>query len=444
MPRYTDASKERVRDAIDIVDLVGSKVELRRSGGAAFSGLCPFHEERTPSFSVDAAKKVYHCFGCGRGGDGFTFVQELEGLDFVGALEYLADRYNVPLEVADEDPQAAQKRARRERLLELLERAATFYVRMLWESDEAAPARAYLAERGLEETVLREFRVGYAPSAWDRLLLVARRASFGDREIYDAGLSQRAQDTGRTYDRFRRRIMFPLSDRRGRVLGFGARAMGADQQPKYLNTSETELFHKRAQLFGAAVARAAAAKAGQTIVCEGYTDVIALHQSGLRNAVGIMGTSLTDHQVEGLAGLAPTVLLALDADNAGQEAMLRAARVAASRKLELRVVPMPPGADPAEIVQRDGAEAVSKLMGSSVPLVRFQVQRALDTADLSGAEGKDEVIDGLRPVFKELPQSVMRQELISLVAGRLDLPDTLAADLLSQPQVNPRPEPRRP
>jgi DNA primase len=162
-------------------------------------------------------------------------------------------------------------------------------------------------------------------------------------------------------------------------------------------------------------------------------DVIALHQSGLRNAVGIMGTSLTEQQVEGLAGLAPTVLLALDADEAGQEAMLRAAKVAASRKLELRVVPMPVGADPADIVERDGAEQAARLMGSSVPLVRFQVERALDTADLSSAEGKDHVIEVLRPIFRELPQSVMRQELLSLVAARLDLTDVLAADLLGRP-----------
>src|SRR3954447_5905546 len=321
-----------------MVDLVGSRVELRKSGGTSFSGLCPFHDERSPSFSVNAAKKVFHCFGCGEGGDAFSFVMKLDGLDFVGALEFLADRYKVPLEVAEEDAQSAAKRERRGRLLGLLERAATFYVRMLWESDEASGAREYLAERGLEEAILREFRVGYAPSAWDRLLLATRKAGFGDREIYDAGLSQRNEKSSRTYDRFRRRIMFPLADRRGRVLGFGARALGADQQPKYLNTSENEVFHKGSQLFGQDVARAAAAKAGQTIVCEGYTDVIALHQAGLRNAVGIMGTAMTEQQVEALAGLAPSVLLALDADSAGQEAMLRAAKVAAGRKLELRVV----------------------------------------------------------------------------------------------------------
>jgi len=432
VPRYTDESKERVRDAVDMVDLVGSRVELRRSGGTSFSGLCPFHEERSPSFSVDAAKKLFHCFGCQEGGDAFTFVQKLDGLDFVGALELLADRYRVPLEVAEEDPRAAQRRQERERLLELLERAAAFYVRMLWESEEAKGARAYLAERGLKESVLREFRVGYAPSAWDTLLLVARRAGFGDREIYDAGLSTRGRE-GRTYDRFRRRIMFPLTDRRGRVLGFGGRAMSSEERAKYMNTPETPLFHKGSQLFGADVARAAAARAGRTIVCEGYTDVVALHQIGLRNAVGIMGTAMTDQQVEALAGLAPSVLLALDADDAGQEAMIRAARVAAGRRLELRVVPLPVGSDPADLVLRDGAEAVTALMEASVPLVQFQVERALDTADLSGAEGKDQVIGALRPIFAGLAPSVMRQELLGRVAARLDLSDALVAELLGRP-----------
>jgi len=432
MPRYTDDSKDRVRDAIDMVDLVGSRVELRRSGGSSFSGLCPFHDERSPSFSVDSAKKLYHCFGCGEGGDGFTFVQKLEGLDFVGSLEYLADRYKVPLEVVEEDPRAAEKRMRRERLLELLERATTFYVRTLWEADEAAPAREYLAERGLDEGLLREFRVGYAPSAWDRLLLAGRKAGFSNHDLYDAGLAQRKGGDGQIYDRFRRRIMFPLADRRGRVLGFGARALGSDQQPKYLNTSENELFVKGRQLFGADVARAHAAKAGATIVAEGYTDVIALHQAGMRNAVGIMGTAMTAEQVEALGGLAPRVLLALDADGAGQEAMLRAERVARQRSLDLRVVPLPPGSDPADLVRAEGAKAVADLVDAAMPFAQFSVQREVAKADLSSAEGKDQLIDRLGPVFAPLPQSVMRQELTHYVADRLDLPEAMVADLLAR------------
>src|SRR4029079_17588721 len=252
------------------------------------------------------------------------FVQLTEGLDFKASLEYLADRYGVQLEPVEEDPATAARRQERERLLELLERTAAFYVRYLWDSAEAQPARTYLADRGLDEAVLREFRVGYAPSAYDTLLHAVRRAGFGNREVYDAGLAQRAKGEGMLYDRFRRRIMFPLCDMRGRVLGFGARALGADQKPKYLNSAEGIVYHKGRNLFGADIARAAATKAGSVIVAEGYTDVIAMHQAGLRNTVGLMGTAMTDEQVGELARLAPRRPLALDARRAA--VALRAGR----------------------------------------------------------------------------------------------------------------------
>jgi DNA primase len=217
--RYTDDSRERVRAAVDMVDLVGTRVELRRAGATRYEGLCPFCDERTPSFGINPAEKLFHCFGCGEGGDAFKFVQLTEGVEFKRALEFLADRYGVQLEVVEEDPAAAERRRARDRLLELLERTAAWYVRVLWGAKEAEPARAYLASRGLEEGLIREFRVGYAPSAWDRVLLASRRAGFSDRELVAAGLACRARGEGRTYDRFRRRIMFPLCDARGRVLG---------------------------------------------------------------------------------------------------------------------------------------------------------------------------------------------------------------------------------
>ncbi|MEA2187002.1 MAG: primase, partial [Solirubrobacteraceae bacterium] len=223
MALYTNDSKERVRDAVDMVDLVSSRTELKRAGVNRLTGLCPFHEERTPSFGINPAEKVYHCFGCQASGDAFTFVMETEGVDFKSALELLADRYKVTLELEDEDPGAAEQRQQRDRLLELLERTTTFYVRQLWESREAAKARAYLQERGLEEATLREFRVGYAPSAWNTVLNASRRAGFKDRAIYDAGLSQKSQKSGRTFDRFRSQIIFPLADSRGRVRGFAGR-----------------------------------------------------------------------------------------------------------------------------------------------------------------------------------------------------------------------------
>jgi DNA primase len=438
---YTNDSKDRVRDAVDFLELVSARTELRRAGPARYEGLCPFHDERTPSFGIDPSQKVYYCFGCQASGDVFTFVQETEGVDFKGALELLAERYGVELQREEEDPREAERRKRRERLLELLARTAAYYQRCLWESSEAERAREYLKGRGLGEEVLREFRVGYAPSAWDRVLLASRRGGFSEQELYATGLAQRSKQNGQPYDRFRSRIMFPLTDIRGRVLGFGARAMREDQRPKYLNTSDNDLYHKGLHLYGADLARAHAARAGEVILCEGYTDAIALHQAGMRNAVGLMGTALTGEQVGELARMAQTVLLALDADSAGQEAMLRASGMAVKRKLELRVVPLPAGADPAELIQRDGPEAMQAAVAESVAFVRFRVERVLAKGDDSSPEGRDRTIEELRPVFATLPPSAMRMELTRMVSGRLALPESLAETLL-QSGARPRGEER--
>lgn len=427
MALYTNESRDRVRDAVDFVEMVSARTELRRSGPSRMEGLCPFHDERTPSFGIDPVQKVYHCFGCQASGDVFTFVQETEGVDFKGALELLAERYGVELQREQEDPREAEKRKRRERLLELLKRTAAYYERYLWESSEAQRAREYLLGRGLSEEILREFHVGYAPSAWDKVLLASRRGKYSNREVYDAGLAQRSKQTGQLYDRFRARIMFPLSDARGRVLGFGARAMSEGRGPKYLNTSDNELYHKGKHLYGADLARAHATRAGRVIVCEGYTDVIALHQAGLRNAVGLMGTAMTDDQVGELSRMAQTVLLALDADSAGQEAMLRASGLAAKRNLELRVVPLPPGTDPAELIQREGPEAIAAAVERSAPFVRFRVERVLASGDHSTPEGRDRMIEELRPVFAQLAPGAMRMELTGMAASRLAVPESVFA-----------------
>jgi DNA primase len=437
MPLYTDDSIERLRQSVDMAELVGAKSELKRSG-AQLMGICPFHDERSPSFSVDPVQKVFHCFGCGEGGDLFKFVQLTEGLSFREAVESLSDRYGVTMELTEEDPQAAERREKRDRLLELLERTAAFYVRNLWESPEAEEARLYLAGRGLDEQFLKEFRVGYAPSAWDTVLIASRQKGYSEAELMDAGLTAKNQK-GNVYDRFRRRITFPLCDSRGRVLGFGARAIGADQQPKYLNSSENVIFHKGRQVYGADLARAAAAKAGEVILCEGYTDVIALHQAGLRNTVGLMGTALTEDQVGELARMAPVVALALDADSAGQEAMIRAAKVASGRKLELRVVPLVGGGDPADIVQNDGPQAITDLVTGSVPFVRFRVDRVLALADLESAEGKDNAAAQLAPIITQLPASAMRDELTELAASALGIGAVKLNEWMGRPRA-PQPE----
>ncbi|HYI19576.1 MAG TPA: DNA primase [Solirubrobacteraceae bacterium] len=441
MARYTDDSRERVRDAVDFAELVGARTELRAAGQRRLTGLCPFHDERTPSFGIDPVEKLYHCFGCGAGGDVFKFVMETEGLDFAGALESLAARAGIELEREAEDPRDAERRSRRDRLLALLERTAAYYVRVLWESAEAAPARAYLTERGLEEGALREHRVGYAPSAWDRVLTASRRAGYTEEELLAAGLIARGRDGRGVYDRFRRRIMFPLADERGRVLGFGARALSPDQKPKYLNTSESDLFHKGRMVYGADLARAAAAKAGRVVLVEGYTDVIALRQAGVAETVCSMGTALTDDQVHALRRLAPSVLLCQDPDAAGQEAVAKSlALLERGSGLEARVVRLPAGKDPADVVQHDGVEAMRSRLGDAVPVARFEVERALEQGELGSPEGRDRALAQVAPVIGRLGAGLLQDDLVRLVAGRLGMSESLAQDALRRaPRARPLP-----
>ena len=424
MARYTQDSIESLREAIDMVALVSKETDLRRVG-TRWTGLCPFHEERTPSFSVNAEEKLFHCFGCQKGGDAIGFVMETEGLDFPEAVEALADRFGVELKREREDPQEEERRKRRERLLALLERTAGFYATYLWEGPEAKRARDYLAGRGLGEDVLRAFRVGYAPKAWDRVLTGARRGGFSEAELLACGLATRARN-GNLLDRFRERIMFPLADNRGRVLGFGARAMRDEQGAKYINTAENELYKKGRQLFGIDRARATIAKEGHAVVVEGYTDVLALHGAGLEETVGVMGTAVTQEQVTELAravGAEGRVSIALDADRSGQEAMLRAARIARERDVGLRVVRMPEGQDPAELVQREGGEAMRGLVARSVSVLEFEVGRALDDADLDSPEGTDRALVAVRELIATAPpQSKVRDNLVRLAADRLDVP----------------------
>ncbi|HET6868687.1 MAG TPA: DNA primase [Solirubrobacteraceae bacterium] len=431
MTRYTADSRDRVRDAVDMLALVGEHTELRRAGASEYVGRCPFHDERTPSFGVNPIEKVYYCFGCQASGDVFRFVMETEGLDFPGALETLASRFGVELQTEQEDPQAAQRRERRERLHSLLGRAATYYARYLWEAREAGPAREYLQSRGLREETLREFRVGYAPSAWDRILTASRRAGFRDEELLTVGLAQRSHNRpGQIYDRFRERIMFPSTDARSNVIGFGARAMRENQRPKYLNTAEGELYHKRRVLFGLDRARAPAAKAGSMILVEGYTDVLALHQAGLANAVGIMGTALTAEQISELERYAKLLLLCLDADRAGHDAMLKAAQLTDDRNLELRVVPLPTGADPAELIERAGADALRERVDASVPFVAFHVERILERNDLGSAEGRDQAFKQLEPALRGLRRGLFGDALLRRVAARLELTEAQLGSLI--------------
>jgi DNA primase len=438
VPRYTQDSRERVRDAIDFEELVGARTELKRSGTRRLQGLCPFHDERTPSFGIDPVEKLYHCFGCGVGGDVFSFVMETEGLDFTGALEWLADRAGIELEREAEDPAAAARRERSDRLYALLERTAAYYVRLLWESGEAAGAREYLGGRGLEEATLREFRVGYSPAAYDRVVGASARAGYSEDELLACGLAQQRRDGRGVIDRFRGRLMFPLCDERGRVLGFGARALRPDDRPKYLNSSDNAVFHKNEVLYGADLARAAAARAGRVVLVEGYTDAVALRQVGVQEVVGSMGTALTDRQVSALARLAPTALFCQDPDAAGQAAVSRSVaalrdvnRARSGRAVEFKIVRLPASSDPADVVQNQGGEAMAALLGKAVPLPRFEVEQALARGDTRTTEGRDQALEAAATAIRPLPPSVLRDELIQLVASRLGLTDSLVTSVLA-------------
>jgi DNA primase len=444
--RFSQQSIEQVKDSADIVEVVSAYTDLRRAG-QRFTGLCPFHDERTPSFSVDPREKLYHCFGCGVGGDVIKFVEEKEGLAFADAVEALAERYGVEIEREEEDPKAEEARKRRARLGEVLERTAGFYASFLWDAAEASKARDYLASRGLREQVLRDFGVGYAPSAWDTVLKRGQSAKFAIEELYGAGLLVRNKQ-GNPYDRFRSRIMFPIRDARGRAQGFGARAMTPDQKPKYLNSAEGELYRKKRTLYGIDRARGAIAKAGRAVVVEGYTDVLAAHQAGIEEAVAVMGTAITPEQVQLLAAHADEVVLALDADRAGREAMLRAQRVAAGKRVRLRVAGMEPGEDPADTLAgkgagSDAADRFRASLDSADDLPVFHVRMLLSDADLNTPAGRDRALDEVVPVLAAMPDSITREELERETAGRLDAdPGLVTRRVAGAPKGGAPPRPR--
>ena len=424
--RFTPETVERVKEAADIVEIVSAYTELRRAG-ERHMGLCPFHEERTPSFSVDPREKLYHCFGCGVGGDVIKFVEEKEGLGFPEAVEALGDRYGVEMERESEDPRAEDSRKRRARLGELLERTAQFYTTYLWESKEAGKAREYLGSRGLGEEVLRAFGVGYAPSAWDQVLTRGQRAGFGVPELAAVGLAQKGKKGGH-YDRFRARIMFPVRDPRGRAQGFGARALRRDTKPKYLNSPEGELYRKSRTLYGIDRARGPIAKAGRAVVVEGYTDVLAAHQAGIEQAVGVMGTAITPEQLQQLSPHTDRIVLAMDADRAGQDAMLRVIELARQKSIRLQIAPMPDGKDPADLLTGDRADQFRALLDDAVDASTFQVRTLLDRFDLASPLARDRALDEVARVLGVLDaDSVEGQELLRDVANRLQADPTVVA-----------------
>ena len=341
---------QAVLSAASIVDVVSGYTSLRKRG-ATYSGLCPFHQEKTPSFTVSADKGLYYCFGCGEGGDVVRFLERMENLSFAEAIEQLGERFGVPVEYEEGAGPDPGRKDRDARLLQALEKAATFYQRFLWETESGRAAREYLEKRGLGEEVCRTFRVGFSPDEWRGLHRRAAKEGFTDRELDDAGLLVR--QAGKTYDRFRGRLMFPLVDHRGRVLGFGGRTL-KDETPKYLNSPEGPLYQKGHLLYGLYQARKAIADADEVVVVEGYTDVLGLVQAGVGNVVASMGTALTDAQIGLMMRFTGNVTFMFDADRAGTEAMLRSGELARGHSLRPMVAVLPGGRDPADVAVDGG------------------------------------------------------------------------------------------
>lgn len=416
MARIKEISVEAVKDAADIVVLVEARTRLRKVGGR-YTGLCPFHQEKTPSFSVSPDRGTYHCFGCGVGGDAISFVRDTEGLDFVGAIEWLADRFHVPLEYEEASPHADAERKRRERLHALLEQAAAYYERVLWSAPHAESAREYLASRGLGEDSCRAFRLGVSPVG-ATLLKKAREKGFTQAELTTAGLIGR-----RGTDYFQGRLMFPLADARGRVIGFQARKLRENDplRGKYVNSPEGELFHKSQVLYGLHLARPAIAKQDRAIVVEGNTDVIALHQAELQPVVASMGTALTERQLRELSRLTHRLFLCFDADAAGEDATLRGMELALKQGFDVRVVSLPSGSDPAD--DPTGFEA---RLGSAEPYAVHRVR-----LELTRASDKHAAYLKVQQILNGIPDSPERLEAWRLVNDRLGMTVQLRAGISS-------------
>ncbi len=413
--RIRQEDLEAVRERTDIVKLVSGYLTLRKAGHDTMVGLCPFHAEKTPSFSVSPSKGLYHCFGCGAGGDAVRFLQAVEHLTFVEAVERLAKEAGVTLRYEGDSPAARRAASRRQALHRANEEAALLYHRTLLEGREAAEARAYLEERGITREAIAEFQLGYAPGYPDFLLRrLARR--FSPEVLLEAGLASRDAEGG-VRDRFRARITFPVHDLAGRAVGFGARVLpGVEGQAKYLNTAETPVYRKQELLYNLHRARGEIARAGEAIMVEGYTDVIALWQAGIRNAVATCGTALGEEHLRLLSRFAQRAVLAFDSDEAGMRAAERAYAFHERFPLTPVVLVLPEGLDPADHVRRHGPEAFLEAARAARPLVEYMLRRIVGRHDLSTVEGQTAAVAAALPVLEGLADPVRQAEYAHLLA----------------------------
>ena len=417
---------QQIKDRLSIVDVISQYVKLERSG-QNFRTRCPFHAERTPSFFVSPERGTYHCFGCNLGGDIFSFVEQIEGLDFKGALKVLAEKAGVPL--VYERP---EKKDERDRLFELLEAATIFYTSRLSE-----PAKKYLKERGLDDEMIRLFRLGRAGEAWSDASEYFREKKFTDKEIIDAGLAKKG-DRG-LIDKFRNRIMFPIADSAGRVVGFSGRIFGENvspEAPKYLNSPETPLFRKSRILYGFDKAKQAMRKHSCAVLVEGQMDLLASHQAGWANTVAVSGTAFTPEHGALIRRMTDNLVIALDPDEAGFKAAARAARAALQGGLNVKVAQLPTGLDPADLVQKEGKDAWSKAIRESKDIIVFLL-------DVLESKSKDK--DAFRrsveaivlPFLSDVPSPIARESYVREIAARLSVSESAVSEALAKMPTAP-------
>jgi DNA primase len=426
-----DDDVARVREATDIVALVQEHVALKRVG-RRYQGLCPFHQEKTPSFSVSPDKGVFHCFGCQKSGDAITFLREVEHLDFVETIERLAARANITLHY--DDASYSEERKRKQRLHAAVQAAIDFYHERLLESAEAGTARRYLRSRGFDGDSVRRFSLGWAPEGFDPLSAHLQRAKFARQDIVDAGLAF-VNRANKLQDSIRARLMFPIWDMRGDPVGFGGRTLTNDG-PKYKNTAETAIYHKSRLLYGLNFAKAEIVAQGEVVICEGYTDVMAFALAGVPIAVATCGTALADDHFLTLKNLARRVTLAYDADAAGQAAAERCYQWEQRFEVQFQVADLPAGRDPADVWKDDPQQLIGAIKGS-MPFLEFRLERLLRAADTSTLEGRARAAQAGAALIAEHPNDLVRDQYVMRLAGQLEIEPDRVREAVRNAQHRP-------
>jgi DNA primase len=431
------STAERVKQQADIVRVVGEYVRLKKTG-KDFSGLCPFHQEKTPSFTVSPIKQIFYCFGCGKGGDIFNFVMEMERCEFPDALRLVAEKCGIS--IPKPKPSSLAERTQssvRATLVEMHREAQTFFVNQLQGTAEGKLARAYLEDRGMDKATIDRFGIGYAPSGGD-FLLRHLKGKYAEKLLAESGLVSREQNGSRLFDRFRRRITFPIANESGKIVAFGCRALGEDQ-PKYLNSPETPIYSKSNVLYHLDRAKEALRRSDFAVLVEGYMDAIAVARAGISNVVASCGTSLAEPQIKLLGRFTKRVIVNYDPDTAGQAATERSIAILLEQDFEVRVLALPGKADPDKFIREQGADAYIKLIKESPPYVDYLIARARQM-DMTTAEGKLRAVNFLLPYVQKIPNRILRSEWATRIAQQLRLDEPVLRAALSKAAAERRSE----